>query len=106
LSPKRTHSALDQEILNALRSRPLLTQDLAKELSENPRKIYSRCRQLEKLGSLGSELILTKRLLYCVDDQEVVTGDNYDECHAQDHELRLFHIKERRWHLASSKRSS
>lgn len=82
------------------------TQELAVELIEEARKVYSHCRRLEKLGSLESDLVISKRLLYCLEDRKVVTAENYDECHEQDHELRLFYIKERLWRLTSSSGSS
>jgi len=106
LTRKRTNANLNQIILDALKKRPMRTQELAADLNEGARKIYSHCRRLEKLGALKSDLVISKRLLYCLDDRKVVTAENYDECHEQDHELRLFHIKERLWRLTSSGGSS
>jgi type I site-specific restriction-modification system R (restriction) subunit len=106
LKGKRNDSNLYQKILDAFKERPMATKELANRLKADARKIYSHCRRLEKLGSLKSDLVLSKRLLYCLDDQEVVTEENYNDCHEQDHELRLFPIKERLWQLTSSTGSS
>jgi hypothetical protein len=77
----------------------MLTKDLAQNVNEDAARVYSHCRRLESAGSVKSSLVEGKRLLYCVEDQEVVTVANYDTCRDEGHELRFFFIKERLWSL-------
>lgn len=92
-------TALDQKILDALRQRPMLTRELAEELNEDKRKIYTRCRNM-KPGLIKSKLVKGKKLLYCLDHEEVVTQEIYDTCKEEDHQMRFFYINERLWSLA------
>lgn len=100
-APVNHSETTDDRILGALKSHTIPTQQLAVDLNENAKRIYSRCRRLEEEGSLKSDLVRGKRLLYCVDHQQVVTPDIYDTCREDGHELRSFQIKERVWSLVS-----
>lgn len=90
---------LDQKILNALKRRPMLTRELVGELNEDKRKIYYYCRKLERHGSIKSELVKGRRLLYCVNHEKVVTQKIFNTCRKEGHELRFFYINERLWSL-------
>jgi hypothetical protein len=95
-------SDLDNKILNALKKRPLSTKVLADAVGEDKKRVYGRCRRLERDGSLESSLVPGARLLYCVDDQRVVTGAEYEACKDENHDLRAFFNEERLWRLTAS----
>lgn len=102
MTGSKSSSALDSKILKALKKRPLSTKVLADTVGEDKKKIYSRCRWLERDGSLESSLEPGARLLYCVDDQRVVTGAGYEACKDENHDLRAFFNEERLWRLTAS----
>lgn len=93
--------ALDNKILSALKKSSLSTRALAQTLGEDKGKIYRHCRRLEDNGSLASILAPNTLLLYCVDDDKVVAGADYETCKEEKHELRSFYNEERVWSLAA-----
>lgn len=101
MTRSKRSSALDNKILNALKKRPLSTKALADAVGEDKKRIYSRCRRLERDGALESSLVPGTRLLYCVDDQRVVTGAEYEACKDENHDLRAFFNDERLWRLTA-----
>jgi MarR family len=88
-------------IRDALQTEPLSTRDLASRLSIKSSSVYRQCRRLEEEGLLASSLTEGSRLLFCVDDREVITAANYERCRAEKHEIRTFLGKKRMWELAS-----
>jgi hypothetical protein len=87
--------ALDNKILSALKRGSLSTKALAQTLAEDKGKIYRHCRRLEDNGSLASILAPDTLLLYCVDDDKVVAGVDYENCKKEKHELRSFYNDQR-----------
>ena len=92
-------TTLEKKILNALKNRPMLTRELAKELNEDKRKIYYCCRNPAKSVLIKSELVRGKRMLYCMVHEKVMTKGLFNTCKKEGHELRSFHIKEALWSL-------
>ncbi len=95
----RRYIEVDALILNTLAESALSTAALARELAEEPRYVYSRCKRLEQKGLVKSKLSYG-RTLYCVDDEKVVTRLEYETCNADGHDLRTVSYPERFWRLA------
>ena len=90
---------VDASILAALAEGAMTTAALAREVGEESRYIYSRCKKLEQKGLITSKLSYG-RTLYCIDDEKVVTRLEYETCNAEGHELRTTSYAERSWRLA------
>ena len=85
-------------ILKALADGSVETPVLAGTVGGDDRLVYGICRHLEELGLLTSRLVRGRRLLFCVDHEEVVTAETYED--HRDDELRQFWSKVRLWRLA------
>ena len=93
--------ALDADILKALRGGPLTTTQLAERLDELRSRILKECKELESEKKIKrTKIRLNKKLLYCIDHEEVVNAEIYAECDEEDHELRYFYPKVPAWTLA------
>jgi hypothetical protein len=99
-----TTKSPDGKILKALYDTELSTSEIAAVAGITKAQAYSRCRKLEDAGFVSSSVQETKRLLYCVDCQEVVTAENYESCRADEHDMRTFYAKVRFWTITSSGR--
>lgn len=88
---------IDRQILLALAEQERPTPTVARLIGQPLARTYRRCRRLESLGLLESTLVKGKTLLYCLDDEEVVTRENYATC--CDHDLRSFDGMTRLWGL-------
>jgi hypothetical protein len=95
----RVEEPIDELIVAALRGEPLSTKDLATRLHAKPSAVYRRCCGLEERGVLTSTIEPGGRLLFCVDDQEVLTAANYERCHEKKHDIRSILVKRRIWSL-------
>lgn len=105
-TPSDRRAGLESKILAALRAKSQSTFDLAKHLNVEQSTVYRLCRKLEGAKVVQSVLDPGARLLYCLDDGEVVTQSNYKRCSDQEHDIRSFVGKKRVWGLASSARAS
>ncbi len=74
------------------------TTDIAEKLERNRSLVMTDLKWLE-----SHELVVSRtkqsprKLLYCVDCDEVVTAENYESCRDDDHELRPFYPRIRVW---------
>lgn len=94
-------STLEDKILAALKRGRLSTRDLADALGEPVSRISYYCRKLK----LKSDLEQGPKLLFCVDEQQVVGSGTYEACKEEEHELRFFYAKVRVWRLDASERA-
>ncbi len=98
MSRKPKNVVLDNRILESLTDGPLLTPQLADLLNIENKRIYRRCRWLEENGDLQSYRGQF-RGLYCIDDEQIVTEDIYQDCLDNEHELRS--MSSRIWELVT-----
>jgi DNA-binding CsgD family transcriptional regulator len=87
------------QILTLLKEGPLATKAIALALGLKHESVYSRCQRLEAKGQLKSDLVRARGAMYCVDDDKVVIGSEYQHCKAEDHDLRPTTVPERIWQL-------
>ena len=98
MARSKSSSALYRKILDALKEGPLSTVDLAGRLKEDPPKIYRYCSHLKKLRLVSSHKEQgKKRVLFCKDDKEAVTQQNYDD--HEGHNLGSFNPQVQVWQL-------
>ena len=90
---------IDQLILAALTEGPLSTKQLAAELGLARGTIYNHCRGLDGKRLLASKLAPTRGPMYCLDEQKAVDRTQYDNCVAEEHDLRPIDLDERVWSL-------
>ena len=89
----------DAAILKELSDGPMSTARIAEAIGEGHSRVYRRCRRLQDEVLISSTLVAGRRLLFCLDCEEVVTQENYPECVEQGHEFRVFRGKKRIWRL-------
>jgi DNA-binding transcriptional regulator YhcF (GntR family) len=90
---------LYRRIIAALKHGPLSTRDLAETLGGNMSVIYRICREMEADDLLKSTKVDGVRLIFCIDDKKVVTGEDYEECKEKGHDFRSFRNKVRIWRI-------
>lgn len=88
---------VDRDILLVLTDQERPTPVIARLIGQPAPRTYRRCRRLEALGLLESTLVVGRALLYCLDDEEVVTTETYAVC--RHHDLRSFDGQVRLWGL-------
>ncbi len=85
-------------LLTAIRNNGMIsTSKLANATQGDPKKVYRDCHEMEKDGLLSSSSEPGQKLLFCVDDREVITHDNHEE--HEGHDLRSFFAKVKVWTL-------
>lgn len=88
-------------LLTAIRKNGTIsTPKLAEEIGRDPKKAYRDCHEMEKDGLLSSSTEPGQKLLFCVDDREVLTQDNHEE--HEGHDLRSFFAKVKVWSLTDA----
>ena len=97
--PARRNRDLDARILSALRRGPMSTKQLADYLGEKFTTVREYCKRLKEEELIKSQGVPgSRRLLFCINHQAVVTGAIYPECDAKKHALRYFYSR-RVWQL-------